>query len=95
LNSHDEDFDAKAQRICQLYVGALSAYEQGRLVVCCDEKTGKDSSNPLATVSNGAACHPWVGRNPRAQCSGQVGAGRRPYRASQHGAHLSCGIWSK
>jgi hypothetical protein len=55
----------------------------------------KDSSNPLATVSNGAACHPWVGRNPRAQCSGQVGAGRRPYRASQHGAHLSCGIWSK
>lgn len=40
LNSHDEDFDAKAQRICQLYVGALSAYEQGRLVVCCDEKTG-------------------------------------------------------
>ena len=40
LNSHDEDFDAKAQRLCQLYVGALSAYEQGRLVVCCDEKTG-------------------------------------------------------
>jgi transposase len=40
LNSHDEDFDAKAQRIGQLYVGALSAYEQGRLVVCCDEKTG-------------------------------------------------------
>lgn len=40
LNSHDEDFDAKAQRICQLYVGAWSAYEQGRLVVCCDEKTG-------------------------------------------------------
>jgi transposase len=40
LNSPDEDFDAKAQRICQLYVNALSAYEQGRLVVCCDEKTG-------------------------------------------------------
>jgi transposase len=40
LNSHDEDFAAKAQRLCQLYVNALSAYEQGRLVVCCDEKTG-------------------------------------------------------
>jgi len=40
LNSHDEDFDTKAQRMCQLYVGALLAYEQGRLAVCCDEKTG-------------------------------------------------------
>jgi transposase len=40
LNSHDADFDAKAQRICQLYVQALEAYEQGRLVICCDEKTG-------------------------------------------------------
>ena len=34
LNSHDEDFDTKAQRMCQLYVGALLAYEQGRLAVC-------------------------------------------------------------
>ena len=40
LNSHDEDFDAKAQAICQLYVTALESYRQGRLVVCCDEKTG-------------------------------------------------------
>src|ERR687896_206269 len=40
LNSHDEDFDAKAQPICQLYVGALEAYAQARLVICCDEKTG-------------------------------------------------------
>ena len=40
LNSHDEDFDAKAHTICQLYVKALEAYEQGRLVICCDEKTG-------------------------------------------------------
>jgi transposase len=40
LNSHDEDFDAKAQPICQLYVGALEAYAQGRLVICCDEKSG-------------------------------------------------------
>lgn len=40
LNSHDEDFDAKAQRICQLYVGALESFKQGRLVICCDEKSG-------------------------------------------------------
>jgi transposase len=40
LNSHDEDFDAKAQTICQLYAKALEAYQQGRLVICCDEKTG-------------------------------------------------------
>ena len=40
LNSHDEDFEAKAHSICQLYVKALEAYEQGRLVICCDEKTG-------------------------------------------------------
>ena len=40
LNSHDEDFDSKAQRICQLYVKALASYQQGRMVICCDEKTG-------------------------------------------------------
>src|SRR5262249_45445303 len=34
LNSHDADFDAKAHAICQLYVTALEAYEQGRLVIC-------------------------------------------------------------
>jgi transposase len=40
LNSHDATFDAKAQTICQLYVQALEVYEQRRLVICCDEKTG-------------------------------------------------------
>jgi transposase len=40
LNSHDEDFDAKAHTICPLYAKALASYEQGRLVICCDEKTG-------------------------------------------------------
>jgi transposase len=40
LNSHDPDFDAKATPICQLYVNALRYYEQGRLVLSCDEKTG-------------------------------------------------------
>ena len=41
LNSHDEDFDAKAHTICQLYAKALAYYSQGHLVLCCDEKTGR------------------------------------------------------
>src|SRR6185295_20269612 len=40
LNSHDEDFEAKAHQICHLYAKALESYQQGRLVICCDEKTG-------------------------------------------------------
>ena len=40
LNSHDPDFDAKAQEICKLYIAAPMMYQQGRLVICCDEKTG-------------------------------------------------------
>jgi len=41
LHSHDEPFDAKAQTICPLYATALESYQQGRLVICCDEKTGR------------------------------------------------------
>ncbi len=41
LKSHDEDFDAKARTICQLDAAALASSQQGRLVVCCDEKTGR------------------------------------------------------
>ena len=40
LNSHDPDFDAKAQAICRLYLNAPRLYQQGRLLICCDEKTG-------------------------------------------------------
>jgi hypothetical protein len=40
LNSHDPDFDARAKQICQLYVQAPRRYQQGRLVLCSDEKTG-------------------------------------------------------
>lgn len=40
LNSHDADCDVKAPTICQLYAKALASYQQGRLVICCDEKTG-------------------------------------------------------
>jgi transposase len=71
LNSHDEDFDAKAQRICQLYVGALSAYEQGRLVVCCDEKTGmqvlerKAPTKPARPGQCERREHEYIRRGPR------------------------------
>ena len=41
LNSHDEDFEAKAHHICNLYAKALESSQQGRLVICCDEKTGR------------------------------------------------------
>src|SRR5215212_11227052 len=40
LNSHDPDFDAKAQEICRLYLDAPRFHEQGRLVLSSDEKTG-------------------------------------------------------
>jgi hypothetical protein len=41
LNSHDADFDAKSQAICRLYVNAPRLSQQGRLLICCDEKTGR------------------------------------------------------
>lgn len=41
LNSHDPDFAAKAPHICQLYLQALRFYQEGRLVICADEKTGR------------------------------------------------------
>ena len=40
LNSHDPDFEAKAHNICSLYMNAPRFFEQGRVVICSDEKTG-------------------------------------------------------
>jgi len=40
LNSHDPDFEAIAKEVCGLYVQAPAFYRQGRLLLCCDEKTG-------------------------------------------------------
>lgn len=40
LNSHDEDFETKASNVCQLYRQAQDFFQQGRLVISCDEKTG-------------------------------------------------------
>src|SRR5262249_40386682 len=37
---HDPDFDAKARSICRLYLDAPRLYEEGRLVLTSDEKTG-------------------------------------------------------
>jgi len=38
--SHDPACDAKARDICTLSVNALRFFQQGRLVICVDEKTG-------------------------------------------------------
>jgi DDE superfamily endonuclease len=40
LNSHDPDLEAKADDICQLSLQALRFYQDGRLGICADEKTG-------------------------------------------------------
>jgi hypothetical protein len=40
LNRHAPDFAAKAHDICSLYINALRLLEQGRVVICSDEKTG-------------------------------------------------------
>jgi hypothetical protein len=40
LNSHDPDFEAIAKEVCGLYLEAPTFYQQGRLLLCCDEKTG-------------------------------------------------------
>lgn len=40
LNSHDPDFPTKAEHIGRLYVDAPRLYQQGRIVICTDEKTG-------------------------------------------------------
>jgi transposase len=39
LHSDDPQFEAKALGICKLYLAAPRLYQQGELVLCCDEKT--------------------------------------------------------
>jgi transposase len=71
LNSHDEHFAAKAHAICQLYVKALEAYRQGRLVICCDEKTGmqvlerKAPTKPAQPGRRERREHEYIRRGPR------------------------------
>ena len=40
LNSHDSHFEAIAKEVCGLYIQSPTFYQQGRLLLCCDEKTG-------------------------------------------------------
>jgi hypothetical protein len=40
LHSHDPDFEVTAHDICALDINALRVFEQGRVVLCSDEKTG-------------------------------------------------------
>ena len=40
LNSHDPDFEPKAHNLCSLYLNTLRFFEQDRMVICSDEKTG-------------------------------------------------------
>jgi DDE superfamily endonuclease len=48
LNSHDPHFEQIAKEICGLYVQAPRFYQQGRLVLCCDEKTGMQVLDRIA-----------------------------------------------
>jgi hypothetical protein len=41
LQSHAPGFDATARAICPLAVNARRCFQQGRLVMCVDEKTGR------------------------------------------------------
>ena len=55
LNSHDPDFDAKARAICKLYIDAPTMYQQGRLLICCDEKTGMQALGRTRSDATGRA----------------------------------------
>jgi hypothetical protein len=58
LNSHDPDFQAKAREICGLYLNAPQFYQHGRLVLCCDEKTGMQILNRAAPTQPAAPGRP-------------------------------------
>jgi DDE superfamily endonuclease len=56
LNSHDPEFDTKARQIGQVYVQAPVLYQQGTLLICCDEKTGMqvlERKEPTQTAQPG------------------------------------------
>ena len=58
LNSHDPDFQAKAKEICRLYLDAPTFYQHGRLVLCCDEKTGMQVLDRVAPTQPPAPGRP-------------------------------------
>ena len=72
LNSHDPDFEAKAQNICSLYLNALRFFAQGRVVICPDEKTGmqmlqrQDPTQPVAPGKPEKREHEYIRHGVRA-----------------------------
>jgi hypothetical protein len=72
LNSHDPDFEAKAHDICSLYINARRFLEQGRLVICSDEKTGmqilerKYPTQPIEPGKPAKREHEYIRHGPRA-----------------------------
>jgi hypothetical protein len=58
LNSHDPDFEAKAKEVCRLYLDSPRFYQQGRLVLCCDEKTGMQVLDRVAPTRPAAPGRP-------------------------------------
>jgi hypothetical protein len=72
LNSHDPDFETKAHDICSLYLSAQRFLEQGRLVLCTDEKTGmqilerKHPTHPIAPGKPEKREHEYIRHGTRA-----------------------------
>jgi transposase len=101
LNSHDPEFAAKAQAICKLYLDAPQLYQQGKLVLCCDEKTGmqilerKFPTQPVQPGKPEKREHEYIRHGTRALIAsfvvptGKVWASLRPTRTSDDfAAHL-------
>jgi len=72
LNSHDPAFEAKAHHICAFYLHALEFFEQGRVVMCRDAKTGmqilqrRSPTQPLAPGTPEKRAHEYIRHGVRA-----------------------------
>jgi hypothetical protein len=72
LNSHAPDFEAKAQDLCSLDLKALRFFEQGRVVICSDEKTGMQMlqrnypTQPMAPGKPEKRAHEYIRHGVRA-----------------------------
>ena len=102
LNSHDPDFESKAHDICPLYLNALRFFAQDRLVICTDEKTGRQilerryPTQPLAPGKPEKREHEYIRHGTRALRAsfvvptGQVVWNLSPTRTSvDFAAHLA------
>jgi DDE superfamily endonuclease len=72
LNSHDPDCEAKAHDMCALDLNALRSFAQGRIVICSDEKTGRQilprtyPSQPMAPGKPEKREHEYIRHGVRA-----------------------------